>query len=181
MKKGIILNIVVALLVSAVFVSCSEDNSEKKGGGLAADPSYNKEEGKLNKERNPFVKEADKPNVKKIAGPTADMTFPVASHDFGDIKQNEKHTHIFKFKNNSEHPLLIESAKGSCGCTVPKYPKEPIAPGAEGEIEVVFSSGKKKGKQNKSVTIVANTNPVQTKIAIEAMIEVPKEIVESKH
>ena len=67
--------------------------------------------------------------------------------------------------------MLIESARGSCGCTVPNYPKQPIPPGQSGEIEVVYSPGKQKGLQTKSVTIIANTEPRTTVLQIKADVE----------
>jgi hypothetical protein len=69
--------------------------------------------------------------------------------------------------------LIITSAKGSCGCTIPEYPTDPIAPGEEGIIDVVFNSDGKSGQQNKKVTIVANTVPNTTVLAINGMVEVP--------
>ncbi len=68
--------------------------------------------------------------------------------------------------------MIISNAKGSCGCTVPKWPKEPIAPGETGEINVKFSSKNKKGSQNKTVTLTANTTPPTTKLRVTGQIEV---------
>ncbi len=95
-------------------------------------------------------------SCKKEEG-TAMMTFAESSYDFGEIKQGEKVTHIFKFKNEGKADLVITDAKGSCGCTVPEYPKTPVKVGAEGEIKVIFNSAGKHGEQHKSVTITANT------------------------
>ena len=78
---------------------------------------------------------------------------------------------IFEFTNTGNEPLIIQDAKGSCGCTVPKYPKEPIAPGATGEIEVEYKPGTQKGNQTKAVTLTANTQPEQTVLQITAMVE----------
>jgi hypothetical protein len=58
--------------------------------------------------------------------------------------------------------MIISNAKGSCGCTVPQWPKEPIAPGSQGEISVQFNSKGKKGSQNKTVTLTTTTTPPQT-------------------
>ena len=101
------------------------------------------------------------------------VKFTDISHNFGNIQQDTKNTKIFKFTNTGTEPLIIESAKGSCGCTVPKFPKEPILPGKTGDIEVVYSPGKQKGAQNKTVTITANTTPIKTVINIMATVEVP--------
>ncbi|MBF25998.1 MAG: hypothetical protein CMP49_05760 [Flavobacteriales bacterium] len=92
--------------------------------------------------------------------------------DFGTIQQGESPKFTFKFINNGNEPMIISNAKGSCGCTVPQWPKEPIAPGAEGEISVQFNSKGKKGSQNKTVTLTANTTPPTTKLRVTGQIEV---------
>lgn len=102
------------------------------------------------------------------------VQFTDLTHDFGTIQQDSKNTKLFKFKNTGTEPLIIENAVGSCGCTVPTFPKEPIKPGGVGEIEVVYSPGKQQGAQNKTVTITANTNPITTVLNISANVEVPK-------
>jgi type IV secretory pathway VirB10-like protein len=100
------------------------------------------------------------------------MKFTEMNHDFGNIQQDTKNTKVFKFTNTGSEPLIIEDAKGSCGCTVPKFPKEPILPGASGEIEVVYSPGKQQGAQTKNITITANTDPITTVLNISANVEV---------
>ena len=92
----------------------------------------------------------------------AQMEFQYKQFDFGKIQEGEKVSHTYQFTNTGAEPLLISNAKGSCGCTVPQFPKEPIAPGESGEITVVFNSKSKKGKRNQKVTITANTSPAQT-------------------
>jgi len=87
-------------------------------------------------------------------------------YDFGEIKEGEKVTHDFKFKNSGNSPLIISSATATCGCTIPDYPNEPIAPGAEGVIRVVFNGAGKLGMQNKVVSITANTIPSLTELNI---------------
>ena len=105
------------------------------------------------------------------AGPPTSVTFGEASHDFGNIVQDSQNKHVFKFTNTGANPLIINNARGSCGCTVPNYPKEPIPPGGEGEIEVVYSPGKQEGNQTKTVTITANTEPATTTLNISAFVE----------
>ena len=87
------------------------------------------------------------------------IEFEETEFDFGNIEEGEKITHVFKFRNISEIPLLITRAAGSCGCTIPYFPKDSIYPGEQSEIELEFNSKGKIGKQNKRVVIVANTNP----------------------
>ena len=112
-------------------------------------------------------------SAEQIGMPT--MVFEEESYDFGEISQGEKVEHRFAFKNNGDADLIISSATGSCGCTVPSYPKEPIAPGQTSEILVVFDSNGKKGAQHKRITIVANTNPNKTVIAIMTNVLAPEE------
>lgn len=98
------------------------------------------------------------------------IKFAQSSHSFGEIEQDSKNTYVFKFTNTGSEPLIIENATGSCGCTVPTYPKEPIAPGKTGEIEVVYSPGKQEGEQTKTVSITANTDPIVTTLNISAKV-----------
>lgn len=85
----------------------------------------------------------------------AKITFAKEVHDYGTIKYGADGTCTFEFKNTGNEPLIISNAKGSCGCTVPVWPKEPIAPGAKGTITVKYDT-KRSGDINKSVTITSN-------------------------
>ena len=121
---------------------------------------------------------ANKPkmNPKKAAAPVGNLTKVEVldkTYDFGTITQGEKAQTIYKIKNVGQHPLIISKAKGSCGCTVPKWPKGPIAPGEIAEIDVVFNSRGKKGKQSKRITITANTDPGQTFLTIKGEVKMP--------
>jgi hypothetical protein len=86
------------------------------------------------------------------------MTFDELEFNFGTIKQGESVTHEFKFKNSGKEPLIINTAVGSCGCTVPEYPKEPIKPNGSSTIKVTFNSAGKSGPQDKTVTITYDTD-----------------------
>lgn len=101
-------------------------------------------------------------------GPTTELTFDSYEHDFGSVTAGEEVEHTFTFTNTGENDLIISNAKGSCGCTVPYYPKEPIAPGEAGEIKVKYNSKGKSGVQRKNVTITANTDPGKTVLNIQA-------------
>lgn len=108
-----------------------------------------------------------------------DMKFEEEVHDFGRITQGEKVSFAFKFTNTGKSNLLITSAAGSCGCTVPEWPKEPILPGKEGKINVVFSSEGKSGIQEKSINIVTNCEPSTRVIKIKTDIVVPETLPEN--
>jgi hypothetical protein len=102
------------------------------------------------------------------------MEFEQEVYDFGEITQGEKVSYSYKFKNTGNSDLIITSAEGSCGCTVPEWPKEPIAPGKEGTIDVVFNSQGKKNAQHKKVTILANTHPSTNVIALKGNVIAPE-------
>ncbi len=103
------------------------------------------------------------------------ILFNEEKHDFGKIMQGEKVSYSFVFKNTGGSDLVISSAQGSCGCTVPSYPNEPVKPGAEGKIDVVFNSEGKSGMVQKTVTLVTNCNPSTKMLTISATIIVPEE------
>jgi len=85
----------------------------------------------------------------------AKIEFVKETHDYGNVKYGANGTCTFEFKNTGNAPLIISKATGSCGCTVPSWPKEPIAPGAKGEITVKYDT-KRSGPISKSVTITSN-------------------------
>ena len=88
-----------------------------------------------------------------------------AFHEDGEIV-----SHVFKFTNTGEAPLVISKATAACGCTVPQWPKQPIPVGGSGEIKVQFDSSNKPGMQNKVVTITANTESKVKKLLIRAQV-----------
>ena len=114
---------------------------------------------------------APAPAAEVPTGPTTTMTFAETEFDFGTVQEGEKVAHTYKFTNTGNEPLILSDAKGSCGCTVPKWPREPIAPGASADILVEFNSQNKKGKRNQKVTITANTNPPQTFIYLKGEVQ----------
>ena len=92
----------------------------------------------------------------------ASFKFEKEEFDFGTIEQGESTTHEFKFINTGSEPLIISKAEGSCGCTVPIFPKEPILKNQSATIKVTFNSTGKFGIQDKTVTISSNAkqNPM---------------------
>lgn len=95
----------------------------------------------------------------KPDGPLPAVEWGDTEWDFGTINEGDVVEHIYTFVNNGQAPLIIESAKPSCGCTVPSFSKEPIPVGGTGEIVVKFDSKGKPNIQTKTVTITANTWP----------------------
>ncbi len=109
-------------------------------------------------------------DVNNESGDKPEITFEELNYDFGTIKEGSKVTHSFKFKNTGKADLIIGDARGNCGCTVPKYPTQPIEPGETGVIEVEFNSAGKQGIQKKTVTLVTNTIPSTKVLTISGEI-----------
>jgi hypothetical protein len=105
-------------------------------------------------------------------GPTTGIAFTEESHTFGDVAVDSENLYAFEFKNTGDEPLIITNAKGSCGCTVPQWPTEPILPGKTGIIDVKFTPNKGQVGQKieKTVTVTANTSPASTMVRIKANV-----------
>jgi len=95
--------------------------------------------------------------VSATSGKLPVLEFDKTVHDFGIINEGEVVTTEFILKNTGDADLVIVSAVGSCGCTVPEPPKEKIKPGESAPIKVTFDSTGKPGQQEKTVTITSNT------------------------
>jgi hypothetical protein len=106
----------------------------------------------------------------KPEGPIPVVEFERVDHDFGTINEGQKVSFAYKFKNNGQAPLIIQSAVGSCGCTVPAWSKEPVPVGGTGFVSAEFDSNGKSGIQNKTVTVTANTWPKVTTLRFKAMV-----------
>jgi hypothetical protein len=124
-----------------------------------------------NEEPNIRPVEEDDDNIgSQVARNPTMIEFEEMVFDFGSIAGDATTEHTFIFRNTGKNPLTIERAFGSCGCTTPVWPTEPIAVGATGKLVVTFDPKDKKGSQQKIVTIVANTIPSQTQIYVKAFI-----------
>ena len=146
MKK---ITIMYLVLFCMVFVSCKESASSK-------------------------IKTSNLENAEKrdavINLGSAIIEFDNKEFDFGTIQQGEVVEGTFSVSNKGKTDLIITSAKASCG-TVPEWPKDPIKPGESSEIKFKFDSKGKKGKQNKSITIKANTESVTEVLRVKGTIE----------
>lgn len=178
LKIGLLSVIAVALVVNGYLLWNKNGKSKVQSSGVVASNSAlaaKKEKGANfnaapGTEKDFSVEKSVEPVVEKN-DPKTGITFAAMEHDFGKIDQNTENEYIFKFTNSGTNPLIIYNAKGSCGCTVPEYPKEPVAPGEDGEIKVVYKPGKQKANQTKWVTVTANTDPEQTKVKIIADVQ----------
>ncbi len=146
MKKYFILSLAALALT---FTACGENTEKKEAPATAVAAS----------------------SAKAVSNAPV-MTFDKTIHDFGNIQEGQRVETLFTFTNTGKSDLVISDARGSCGCTVPEYPKNTaIAPGASGEIRVSFDSSNKPNLQQKTVTISANTDSGRETIRIKAMVQ----------
>jgi len=148
---------VTFMLILFLFVACSSPKEKHPGvPENAIDPAVME---------NPASASANQKGRVPI------FEFQDTVHDFGKITEGEIVSFAFRFKNIGDGDLIIRAANGSCGCTVPEWPKDPIKPGGTGIINVTFNSEGREGMQHKSVTLVSNTIPNTKEINISAEVQ----------
>jgi hypothetical protein len=99
-----------------------------------------------------------------------EITFEETTHDYGTIEYNGDGTYAFEFKNTGTEPLILTNVRSSCGCTVPKWPREPIEIGETGKITVKYNT-KIAGKFSKSVTVYSNASNSPVVLRITGVVE----------
>ncbi len=102
------------------------------------------------------------------------ITFEKTSHDFGKINEADgKVTTVFAFKNEGMAPLVLSNVRASCGCTTPKWTREPIEPGQTGEITVTYNPSGRPGHFQKTITVTSNATESTKKLSIKGEV-IPK-------
>ncbi len=159
-----------ALSVNLAFSGCSESakQSADASKNQASDPKLSADLIQNPKSADPS--QDDQAAMEKVPV----MTFERDKWSFGEIVQGEIVEYSFRFTNTGNTPLVITSAKGSCGCTVPEYPKEPIAPGESSFLKVTYDSNGRRDQFDKTVTITANTVPNTNLLYISGNVIVPE-------
>lgn len=109
----------------------------------------------------------------------ADFKFEKEVHDFGNIKEGTQAEYVFKFTNTGKEPLVITNVQASCGCTTPKWTKEPVKPGESGSVTAIYNSKGRPGNFNKAVTITSNAKTAQKVLFIKGNVEPSGESSES--
>ena len=163
----------ISLLSTLAFIvmlsSCGNAELEKRVANLER-RIYQMENGSV--VRNTTTPTPSAQAVQANVSSGASFQWENTMYNFGNINQGEVVNYTFKFTNNGTEDLLIQSASASCGCTVPKKPEGAIAPGGQGEIVVRYDSKGKSGQQSPVITIVANTNPRQTRLNLRGFVQV---------
>jgi hypothetical protein len=146
------ISFIVAFAISFSITSCDSDPSKK-------------------------IKEENVQSTKDRLKNTSDfpvIQFDKNNHDFGEIQEGDVAETEFMFTNVGKSDLIISDASGSCGCTVPDYPKNiPIKPGESGKIKVKFDSNNRPGMQRKAVTLITNTLKGKQILNIKSIV-IPK-------
>ncbi len=159
--KQLNLGLIFCLLLAIIPQACNNSRAEDDDEKVEEIPS-----GKLAEiYRNPISLDTPDDTVN-----VAKLTFEEAFFDFGEIVEGDVVHHKFKFTNTGVKPLLISNARSTCGCTIPKWPQEVIAPGESNYIDVKFDSKGKHHKISKPITISANTFPPETKIYLRGIV-----------
>ena len=150
----------------------SDSGIEKHSGEVVSSiASDSKSDSELDKELEEIAKEERKREEELKANSTS-LKFDKLKHDFGNVKPDSDNTTVFTVTNTGNKPLIIENVAATCGCTTPKKPEKPIAPGKSDVIEVTFSP--KPGQENeitKTVTVTANTVDKVHLLEIRAFVE----------
>ncbi len=157
-----ILSWILILAGIGFFGAC---DSDAKSATSSGDALTLKEGGIAEMVRNPVSadQEVDTTQLARIA-------FEEEVFQFGEVDEGAVIEHNFQFVNTGAVPLIISDVRSTCGCTVADWPKEPLAPGEQGEIEVRFDTKNKKGGQEKPVTITANTFPAKTQVYLRGQV-----------
>ena len=182
MRDNIIIGLIAAtLLLTAVntYLITQEEslpNLKPENGQQVNEPQNQLKPKTNNTTKNNTVKNQNNNNTTSINNMSGNngatsVKFEKSLHNFGSVVSTSENKYNFEFTNTGDSPLVISNARGSCGCTVPNYPKTPIAPGETGEIEVIYRPKNQSGPQTKTVTITANTEPANTVLTIKADVK----------
>jgi hypothetical protein len=167
MRHTVIKMMVIFTLIVGVTTGCKDRNAEKRIAALENELKELKGTKAADGiSSSPLVAE----EVKAPEGPVATINFVKNEHDFGTIKEGDVVEYTYTFTNTGEVPLIIQDARPSCGCTAPDWTKTPVPPGGKGFVKASFDSKGKPNMQNKTITVVANTNPQQTVLRFKAMV-----------
>lgn len=164
----------IFILPFLVFSACMNQESATKTEETKSIVATEESVRELRQSLSEVEKEEQRLEQEALANMTT-MSFDKISHDYGKVQADTDNKTIFRVTNTGKKPLVIEKVSASCGCTTPSKPEKPIPPGKSDEITVVFHPKETQlGQQNKTVTVMANTNPKMEVLNISAMVEKKK-------
>jgi hypothetical protein len=97
------------------------------------------------------------------------IIFDKIEHDYGTIEKGGDGNCVFTFTNQGQKPLVLSNVRASCGCTVPQWPREPIAPGEQGEIKVKYNTNIA-GNFNKTITVNSNASNSMVRLRVKGQV-----------
>lgn len=171
--------VLLTVLVLSVFAIAIVELAGISQNSLAWRNAHNRDEGRgefYDKSGQTYhgevIPDANRTRTETVSRmPKTTMQFYETRYDFQSISQGQVVKHAFRFKNTGQNPLMIAKTDVTCGCTVPYFPEEPIAPGQEGEITVEFNSAGKSGIQEKNIIVHSNAMPEAVSIGIKADVK----------
>lgn len=141
--------LVLLAAISSFFYACQSNNDKETEDAL---------KGKLSTDLVENPRSAENMNASNLAS-LGHLQFDDTLHDFGTMKEGEMAEFEFTYTNTGKKAIIINEAKGSCGCTVPEYNSSPLQPDEKSKMKVTFNSQGKHGFNEKTVTITTNGNP----------------------
>lgn len=110
-----------------------------------------------------------------VAAKGSKISFSENAFNFGNIREDGGPvTHVFKFTNTGDAPLVILDARATCGCTKPKFTAKPIEPGKSGEVSVTYNPDGRPGEFNKIITVKTNDSKNKKLILNIKGVVIPK-------
>ncbi|MFM7596378.1 MAG: DUF1573 domain-containing protein [Flavobacteriales bacterium] len=147
----------------SLFACQNVDKKEKLGSSIVADSENEKA-------LDASLEEAKKEEIERKKT-LSSVGFDRLTHDFGSITVDADYKTSFTIKNTGKKPLMIYEVKASCGCTVPSWNKNPIAPGSSDDIKVTFHpSDAQIGPQQKTISVITNTSPGVAVLQLKAFV-----------
>ena len=169
MKK---LNLLLLLMFASVLMlqSCKNDDSVKES---AREKLHNTDKKIAESSTNP--KDVLKKKEQEPVGPTTTVEFKEKAYDFGKVMDGDIVEHDYHFTNTGDEPLILKNVKASCGCTVPTWPRKPVAPGDKGVIHARFDT-KRRGRpggapQNKRITVTGNIEGGKVILTLKGLVD----------
>ena len=147
----------IVLGIATMMFSCSESSVSENQGSFMSLPSA-------------IEVDSEPATISVLDESLPGIKFDTTTVNFGTINEGDVFETDFKFTNTGDADLVITSARGSCGCTVPEWPREAIAPGKTSQIHVKFNSRGKKNNQTKTVTLQTNASPTPITLYLKGFV-----------
>ena len=177
-----ILVMIIALFIGVQYLAAQEKATQKEQPAKSAQTDQQAQPAKSTQAVQPAqpakTTETAQPVKSSVVAKPAQAAQPAVPktiawnetvHDFGTVTQNKPATVTFTFKNTGESPVVVTTARSSCGCTVAEYTKEPVKPGGSGVVKATYNSAKA-GSFTKTVSVTFEGNPTPDVLTIKGIV-----------